>query len=64
MDIVEWLRGFRASSADSNINAAVVNGKLDEAADEIERLQKVIINMTNMSNDIWNAGAIALWEDD
>jgi uncharacterized protein (UPF0335 family) len=40
MDIVEYLRGLRFSSADSNINAAVVNGKLDEAADEIERLRE------------------------
>jgi len=44
MDIVEYLRGLRFSSADSNINAAVVNGKLDEAADEIERLQKDVEN--------------------
>ena len=39
IDIVKYLRGLRFSSADSNINAAVVNGKLDEAADEIERLR-------------------------
>jgi len=37
---------------------------VQEKNDEIERLQKVITNMTNMSNEIWNAGAIALWEDE
>jgi len=40
MDIVEWLREFRAFSADSNINADVIDSKLDEAATEIERLRK------------------------
>jgi hypothetical protein len=28
------------------------------------RLREVIIKMTNMSNNIWNEGAIALWEDE
>ena len=48
MDIVKYLRGLRFSSADSNINAAVVNGKLDEAADEIDRLQKDVENAMNI----------------
>jgi nitroimidazol reductase NimA-like FMN-containing flavoprotein (pyridoxamine 5'-phosphate oxidase superfamily) len=40
MDIVEWLRQFKLSTSDSNYNALIVNGKIEEAADEIERLRK------------------------
>ena len=40
MDIVEWLRQFKLSTSDSNYNALIVNGKTEEAADEIERLRK------------------------
>ena len=39
MDIVEWLRQFKLSTSDSNYNALIVNGKIEEAADEIERLR-------------------------
>jgi hypothetical protein len=59
MDIVEQLRKQNLGGIFSDYYVSYA-----EAADEIERLQKVIINMTNMSNDIWNAGAIALWEDE
>ena len=41
-DIVEWLRTFRISSSDSNFNAVVVNKRINEAADEIERLREEI----------------------
>ena len=40
MDIVEWLRQFKLSTSDSNYNALIVNGKTEEAADEIERLRQ------------------------
>jgi hypothetical protein len=59
MDIVEQLRKQNLGGIFSDDYVSYA-----EAADEIERLQKVIINMTNMSNDIWNAGAMALWEDE
>ena len=42
MDIVEWLRQFKLSTSDSNYNALIVNGKTEEAADEIERLRKAL----------------------
>jgi hypothetical protein len=42
MDIVEWLRQFKLSTSDSNYNALIVNGKIEEAADEIERLRKAL----------------------
>jgi len=41
-DIVKWLQGFRVSSADSNFNASVVNKRIEEAADEIERLREAL----------------------
>ena len=64
MDIVEWLRQFKLSTSDSNYNALIVNGKTEEAADEIERLREVIENMTNLSNDMWNIGFTALKGDE
>jgi len=39
MDIVAWLRELRLSANNSDWNAAIVNNRLDEAADEIERLR-------------------------
>ena len=42
MDIVEWLRQFKLSTSDSNYNALIVNGKTEEAADEIERLREAL----------------------
>ena len=42
MDIVEWLRQFKLSTSDSNYNALIVNGKIEEAADEIERLREAL----------------------
>ena len=57
MDIVEWLRQFKLSTSDSNYNALIVNGKTEEAADEIERLRKSLkifadnVNETNVGID-------------
>ena len=42
MDIASWLREVRMSTNTSDWNAAFVNNRLDEAANEIERLQKQI----------------------
>ena len=50
MDIVEWLRTFRISSSDSNFNAVVVNKRINEAADEIERLRNVVIKQDQTMN--------------
>jgi len=41
MDIASWLREVRMSTNTSDWNAAFVNNRLDEAADEIERLREV-----------------------
>ena len=43
MDIASWLREVRMSTNTSDWNAAFVNNRLDEAANEIERLQKQIL---------------------
>ena len=57
MDIVEWLRQFKLSTSDSNYNALIVNGKTEEAADEIERLREALkifagnVNETNVGID-------------
>lgn len=40
MDIVEWLRKLKMSTANADWNATIVNNRLDEAADEIERLRE------------------------
>jgi len=54
MDIVERLRmkGPMSFQMDWSDRA--------KAADEIERLREVIENMTNLSNNLWNIGAVAL----
>ena len=40
MDIASWLREVRMSTNTSDWNAAFVNNRLDEAANEIERLRR------------------------
>jgi len=42
MDIVEWLRELRMSTSNADWNSAIVNNRLDEAADEIERLREAL----------------------
>ena len=49
MDIVEWLRQFKLSTSDSNYNALVVNGKTEEAADEIERLRQLVNELNSVA---------------
>ena len=39
-DIVERLRELRMSASNADWNSNIVNAKLDEAADEIERLRE------------------------
>ena len=39
MDIAEWLRELRMSTSNADWNSAIVNNRLDEAANEIERLR-------------------------
>ena len=39
MDIVKWLRELRMSTSNADWNAAIVNNRLDETANEIERLR-------------------------
>jgi hypothetical protein len=41
MDIASWLREVRMSTNTSDWNAVFVNNRLDEAANEIERLREV-----------------------
>jgi len=42
MDISSWLREVRMSTNTSDWNAAFVNNRLDEAANEIERLRNKV----------------------
>jgi len=42
MDIASWLREVRMSTNTSDWNAAFVNNRLDEAANEIERLREAL----------------------
>ena len=60
MDIVEWLRQFKLSTSDSNYNALIVNGKTEEAADEIERLRKDKAELLKALTDLW---AVSHWAD-
>ena len=60
MDIVEWLRQFKLSTSDSNYNALIVNGKTEEAADEIERLRKDNAELLKALTDLW---AVSHWAD-
>ena len=39
MDIAEWLRELRMSTSNADWNAVIVNNRLDETANEIERLR-------------------------
>lgn len=39
MDIVDWLRELRMSTSNADWNSAIVNNRLDETANEIERLR-------------------------
>lgn len=56
MDIVEWLRQFKLSTSDSNYNALIVNGKTEEAADEIERLREALREIEFLEMDPRNSG--------
>lgn len=40
MDIVKWLRELRMLAGNADWNATIVNNRLDEAANEIERLRE------------------------
>ena len=51
MDIVEWLRQFKLSTSDSNYNAFIVNGKIEEAADEIERLRGALQKISAVEDE-------------
>ena len=45
MDIASWLREVRMSTNTSDWNAAFVNNRLDEAANEIERLREEMADL-------------------
>jgi hypothetical protein len=64
MDIVEWLRKIRLSTSSADWNAVTVNNWLDESANEIERLRKVLKmwvkfweadNSIDIGGDVWLA---------
>ena len=40
MDIVEWLRELQMLAGNADWNATIVNNRLNEAADEIEKLRE------------------------
>ena len=50
MDIVKWLRELRLSTSNADWNAAIVNNRLDEAADEIELLRKQLAHSVDLGN--------------